>query len=97
MKKEIYLEKIKERTGVPKKTCDLILKEFLFILKEELAQTGKANIVNFGTFAVKKTKPHSFFSPVDGRTIKTTGITKVYFSSSKELLKILSRSEYGNN
>ncbi|HEY8395213.1 MAG TPA: HU family DNA-binding protein [Bacilli bacterium] len=97
MGKKVYLDKIKAKTGIPKVECEQVLKEFFFILKEELAAKGRVNIHRFGTFTVKKTKPHAFFSPVDGKTIKTKGITKVYFSSSKELLKQLSGADYGNS
>lgn len=90
MDKKLYLEKIKEKTGITKMHCERVLREFFSLLKEELARQGRANIHGFGTFTVKKTKPHSFFSPVDGRTIKTQGITKIYFSASKQLLKQVS-------
>ncbi|HHZ11696.1 MAG TPA: hypothetical protein GYA05_03165 [Acholeplasmataceae bacterium] len=93
MEKKIFLEKIKAKTGIPKVHCEKVVNEFLSVLKEELACRGKMNISGFGTFSVKKTKPHSFFSPVDGRTIKTQGITKIYFSASKQLLKQLSGDE----
>ncbi|HHX80872.1 MAG TPA: HU family DNA-binding protein [Acholeplasmataceae bacterium] len=97
MKKKFYLEEIKARTGISKIVSEKVLEEFFKILKSELQAKGKVNLHKFGTFTAKKTKPHSFFSPVDGKTIKTKGITKVYFSSSKDLLNMLTGADYGNN
>lgn len=89
MKKEIYLEKIKEKTGVDKKYIDLVINEYLELLKQKIISNRKASITNFGTFKLITTKPHTYFSPVDGETIKTKGIKKIYFSMSKEFIKRL--------
>lgn len=97
MKKKFYLEEIKAKTGIPKVVSEQVIEEFFKILKNELKAKGKVNLHKFGTFTARKTKPHSFFSPVDGKTIKTKGIIKVYFSSSKDLLNMLTGAEYGNN
>ncbi len=84
MKKDEYLDIIKEKTGVDKKYIDLVINEYLNILKEKIKMNEKASITNFGTFRLKRSKPHKFYSPVDGRTIETEGIYKIYFSLSKD-------------
>lgn len=91
MVKDNYLNIIKERTGINKKDIDLVINEYFEILKSQLEQNQKVSITNFGSFTVKITKPHEFFSPVDGRKIKTRGITKIYFTSSKDLLNKVTR------
>lgn len=91
MNKEIYLQKIKEKTGVSKKDIELVIDEFLEEIKANLIGNKKASITNFGTFSLKTTKPYSYFSPIDGSKMTTAGINKVYFSSSKELLKKILR------
>lgn len=89
MKKEIYLEVIKEKTGVAKKYIDMVINEYLELLKQEIIINKKASITNFGTFNLKTTKEHTIFSPVDGRSIKTKGVKKLYFSMSKEFINRL--------
>lgn len=86
MNKEEYLDTIKEQTGLPKKEIDMVIDLYLDLIVRELIQNQKTHIANFGTFHIGITRPHSFFSPVDGRTIHTPGIRKVYFTSSKTLL-----------
>lgn len=90
MNKDEYVQKIKDKTGISKKEIEMIIDCFLDEVKTNLLEHEKVNLTNFGTFTVKTTKPHEFFSPVDGKKIKTTGIKKVYFSSSKALLSLLS-------
>lgn len=85
MNKEEYLEQIKTQTGLAKKDIEAVIETFLEILKQKLVKEQKASITNFGTFRVVTTKPYEFFSPVDGRKMKTKGISKVFFTSSKEL------------
>jgi nucleoid DNA-binding protein len=97
MIREEYLEAIHQETGISKKDIDLVVKTFWKILKLKLKKQGRVNIVNFGTFTVRTTKPHILFSPVDGRSIKTSGIKRIYFSSSKNLLRIISGAEHGND
>jgi len=89
MRKEEYLEIIKEKTGVEKKYIDLVINEYLELLKQQIISEKKASITNFGTFRLITTKPHIYFSPVDGRSMKTKGIKKIYFSMSKEFAKRL--------
>lgn len=89
MRKEVYLELIKEKTGVDKKYIDLVINEYLEILKDQIITNRKASITNFGTFNLKTTKPHTFFSPVDGKSITTKGIHKLYFSMSKDFINKL--------
>lgn len=84
MKKEIYLDKIKEKTGIDKKYIDIIIKEYLELLKQELISNKKISITNFGTFSLITTKPHTIFSPIDGSKINTAGINKIYFKMSKD-------------
>lgn len=91
MKKVVYLQAIKEQTGISKKDIDQVIDSFFSLLTENLKNNHQATITNFGTFTLKPTKPYSYFSPVDGSTITTTGINKIYFSSSKALLKQVSR------
>lgn len=91
MNKEEYLEIIKKKTGITKKDIESVINEFLELLKTKLSTENKVNITNFGTFSVKVTKPFTLFSPLDGRKIKTSGIKKIFFSSSKELLNRISR------
>jgi DNA-binding protein HU-beta len=91
MNKEVYLQKIKEKTGVSKKDIELVIEEFLEEIKENLIENQKASITNFGTFSLRTTKPYSYFSPIDGSKMTTSGINKIYFSSSRELLKKISR------
>lgn len=91
MVKDNYLNVIKDRTGINKKDIDLVINEYFEILKSQLATNQKVTITNFGSFNVKTTKPHEFFSPVDGHKIKTKGITKIYFTSSKDLLNKVTR------
>jgi nucleoid DNA-binding protein len=97
MKKEEYLEQIQTSTGLTKKDIDLVLKTYWELLRNKLVSEKKVNIVNFGTFTVKTTKPHIIFSPVDGRSIKTKGINKIFFSSSKNLLAKIERPKDGND
>ena len=89
MKREEYLEKIKDKTGVEKKYVDLVIKEYLEILKTQIIENKRASITNFGTFNLKQTKPHVIFSPVNGSKIETKGIKKIYFSTSKDFQKKL--------
>jgi len=87
MNKEEYLDIIKEKTNLSKKDIDAVICEYLELLKVKIKENKKASITNFGTFTLKVTKPFEYFSPVDGRKIKTTGIKKIFFSASKDLLK----------
>ncbi len=91
MDKKVYLQKIKEKTGVSKKDIEFVIDEFIEEIKMNLIENKKASITNFGTFSLKTTKPYSYFSPIDGSKMTTAGINKIYFSSSKELLKKISR------
>ncbi|MGD9604528.1 MAG: HU family DNA-binding protein [Bacilli bacterium] len=91
MKKAVYLQAIKDQTGFPKKEIEQVIACYFSLLIENLKNNKKASITNFGTFNVKPTKPFSYFSPVDGSTLTTPGINKIYFSSSKALLKDISR------
>ncbi|MFA7435497.1 MAG: HU family DNA-binding protein [Bacilli bacterium] len=84
MKREEYLEKIKLKTGVDKKYIDIVIKEYLELLKEKIITEKKASITNFGTFNLRTTKPHTIFSPVDGSKIKSEGVNRIYFSTSKD-------------
>lgn len=84
MKRDEYLDKIKEKTGVDKKYIDEVIKEYFELLKLQIITKKKANITNFGTFSLKTTKPHIIFSPVDGKSIKSEGVNKIYFSMSKD-------------
>lgn len=89
MRKEIYLEQIKNETGINKKDIDSVINAYFELLKEKLITEGKASITNFGTFNIKQTRPHIIFSPVDGKQIPTKGIKKVFFTTSKDLLRRL--------
>ncbi|MDD3106757.1 MAG: HU family DNA-binding protein [Bacilli bacterium] len=91
MKKDIYLQAIKDKTGFAKKDIDLIIDTYFELLKEQLNESQTASITNFGTFHIKTTKPYTYFSPVDGSTLSTKGIQKIYFTSSKALLKHITR------
>lgn len=84
MKRNEYLDKIKEKTGVDKKYIDEVIKTYIELLKEQIILNKKASITNFGTFSLKTTKPHIIFSPVDGSKIQTKGVNKIYFSMSKD-------------
>ncbi|HNZ50653.1 MAG TPA: HU family DNA-binding protein [Bacilli bacterium] len=91
MKRAIYLEAIKQQTGLTKKAIDQVIDCYFTILTTTLKTNQKASITNFGTFTLKPTKPFTYFSPVDGSTLSTLGINKIYFSSSKALLKKVAR------
>lgn len=89
MKKDYYLEEIKLRTNIDKKVIDLVVNEYLEILKNTIIKDNKASITNFGTFKLRTTEPHTIFSPIDGSKIKTDGVHKIYFSLSRQFnLKI---------
>jgi len=87
MKKEEYLSLISQKTKLTKKDIDLVITEYLELVKEQLKANGKVSITNFGTFKKNVTKPFSYFSPIDGSSLETEGIVKISFSSSKQLLE----------
>ena len=85
MIKEEYLEKIKIKTGLTKRDIEKVINNYHELMKENLVSKKKMNIANFGTFTIANFNPKQLFSPIDGSTIKTTNIYKVYFRQSKEL------------
>lgn len=91
MRKSDYLETINKKTGISKKDIDTVVDLYLDLLVEKISETGKSSITNVGTFKRIKTKPYTYFSPNDGSTLTTEGITKISFTSSKELLKKISK------
>lgn len=93
MKREIYLEKISQKTGITKKDIDLVVKEFLNELVEVLVEHKKCSITNVGTLKVTKTRPFSYFSPKDGSNLTTDGVIKVSFKISRNLLEKLSEGK----
>lgn len=91
MRKSDYLETINKITGISKKDIDTVVDLYLDLIVEEISLTGKSSITNIGTFKRIKTKPFTYFSPNDGRTLTTEGITKISFTSSKDLLKKITK------
>jgi len=91
MRKSDYLETINKKTGVSKKDIDSVVDLFLDLIVKEITDTGKSSITNIGTFKRIKTKSFTYFSPNDGSTINTKGITKISFTSSKDLLKKITK------
>lgn len=91
MRKSDYLETINKKTGISKKDIDTIVDLYLDLIVEEINDTGKSSITNIGTFKRIKTKPFTYFSPNDGSTLTTKGITKISFTSSKDLLKNITK------
>lgn len=67
-----------------------IIEKFINIIVSEIQVKEKVNITNFGTFKKTKSKAFEYFSPIDGSKVKTEGIFRISFSSSKELLKKVS-------
>ena len=85
MKKQEYVTKISQKLNLTKKNVIEVTDAFIEELITSLINQESVSITNLGTFKKNKTKPYTYFSPVDGSKMTTEGITKISFSMSKDL------------
>lgn len=97
MKKSEYVTKISTDLKMTKTDVEKVTNAFIKELINSLAKKDTVSITNLGTFTKITTKAFTYFSPVDGKKITTDGITKISFSSSKNLLKKLSGDSKNGN
>lgn len=91
MKKSEYITKISQKLNLTKKNVIEVTDAFIEELILSLINNDSISITNLGTFNKTTSKPHSYFSPVDGKKMYTEGITRISFSMSKTLKNKVSK------
>jgi len=79
------VDKIAERTGMPKTRVALCFDYMFELMGEELAKGGKVAIPSFGTFHVAERPARKGRNPATGKQIKIAASKTVRFKVSKKL------------
>jgi DNA-binding protein HU-beta len=79
------VDKIAERTGMPKTRVALCYDYLFELMGEELAKGGKVAVPNFGTFQVAERPARKGRNPATGKPIKIAASKTVRFKVSKNL------------
>ncbi len=86
-----FVNRIADRTGIPKVKVDRVLDLFLRELTTELAREGRVLLRNFGTFRTVKLKARTGRNPRTGRPVPIPASRHVRFRAGKRMRDTLNR------
>lgn len=79
------VEALSRKTGFSKQKSELFAKGLIDLVKQDLQESGKSNITNFGSFTVKEVAERQGQNPQTGETITIPAHRRVSFSPYKAL------------
>lgn len=80
---------LKEKLGLPKKDCQLIIETYFEEISNGLANGEEIKIPKLGNFSIKHKKSRPGRNPKTGESYKISDRNVVSFKSSKKLRDIL--------
>lgn len=80
---------LKEKLGLPKKDCQLIIEAYFEEISDGLANGEEIKIPKLGNFSIKHKKSRPGRNPKTGESYKISDRNVVSFKSSKKLRDIL--------
>jgi DNA-binding protein HU-beta len=81
-----------EKSGLTKKDAELALNAFMKSVEEELAKSGKVQLVGFGTFDVRERKERTGRNPRDPKqTINIPASKAPVFKAGKALKETVNK------
>tara|TARA_B100001029_G_scaffold26011_1_gene18449 strand:- start:353 stop:628 length:276 start_codon:yes stop_codon:yes gene_type:complete len=80
---------LKEKLGLPKKDCQLIIEAYFEEISNGLANGEEIKIPKLGNFSIKHKKSRPGRNPKTGESYKISDRNVVSFKSSKKLRDIL--------
>ncbi len=83
------VDKIAERTGIPKTRIAMVYEYLFEFMGEALAQGDKISVPNFGTFQVTERPARQGRNPATGEAITISASKSVRFKPSKTLKESL--------
>ncbi|MDR9415566.1 MAG: HU family DNA-binding protein [Gracilimonas sp.] len=83
------IEALSQKTGFSKNKSEAFSKALIAQIKEELEETGKASITNFGSFKVKEIAERQGQNPQTGEPIIIPAHKRVTFSPYKALREVV--------
>lgn len=85
MNKAELVEVLAEKTGASKKSAEESLNTLVEVIKEELSNGGKIQLVGFGTFETRKRAARKGRNPQTGEEMKIAASTVPVFKAGKAL------------
>lgn len=85
MNKAELVEVLAEKTGASKKSAEESLNTLVEVIKEELSNGGKVQLVGFGTFETRKRAARKGRNPQTGEEMKIAASTVPVFKAGKAL------------
>ncbi|MBE0449404.1 MAG: HU family DNA-binding protein [Clostridiales bacterium] len=92
MNKAELVASMAEKSGLTKKDAELALNAFMKSVEEELAKSGKVQLVGFGTFDVRERKERTGRNPRDPKqTINIPASKAPVFKAGKALKETVNK------
>lgn len=85
MTKPELVSAMAEKSGLSKANCDIAIKAFEDVVKEELKRGGKIQLVGFGTFDITKREARTGRNPQTGEKITIPASKLPKFKAGKAL------------
>ena len=85
MNKAELVASMAEKSGLTKKDAELALNSFMKSVEEELAKSGKVQLVGFGTFEVRSRSARTGLNPQTKKAIKIPATKVPAFKAGKAL------------
>lgn len=85
MNKMELVAALAEKTGASKKSAEESLNALIEVVKEELSNGGKVQLVGFGTFETRKRASRKGRNPQTGEEMKIAASTVPVFKAGKAL------------
>ncbi len=92
MNKKELIQNISYKTGVKAKDVESITNAILDVIKDEVANEGKVQIVGFGTFEIRRRQAREGFNPMTKEPIVIPESTVPAFRPGKEFKEFVKRS-----
>lgn len=93
MNKAELLDKLAEKTGMPKKQVEHVLEKFQELVVETLLSSGEVTLTGFGTFSAKRREARMGVNPQNpSEKIQVPAVTVPKFKAGKALKDALKKS-----
>ena len=93
MNKTELIAAVAEKTGVTQKDVKKVMEAFVDVIKEDLAEGNKVQLIGFGTFDVVKRAARKGRNPQTGKEIKIAASKAPKFKAGKALKDLVNGSK----
>lgn len=83
MNKTELIAAVSEKTGVTQKDVKKVMEAFVNVIKEDLAEGNKVQLIGFGTFETRKREARSGVNPLTGEKMEIKASVVPAFKAGK--------------